>query len=140
MTRKHSVCKSLPGLILAASLLAAPAHAAPLRFAATEPPAGQATLEIQAEELVTMTVLPFRLLINDAGGKPLTGAKVSCELSMPSMSMPENRPKVVERDGAYAGEMILTCTMGDWRMTCNAEDANGQRRAVTFDIGTARMK
>jgi hypothetical protein len=140
MIRKHVVCKSLSGLILAASLLAAPAHAAPLRFTATDTPAGQAALEIQAAELVTMTPLPFRLLISDAGGKPLTGAKVSCELSMPSMSMPENRPKVVERDGAYAGEMILTCTMGDWRVACLAEDEKGLRRTMTFDIGTARMK
>jgi nitrogen fixation protein FixH len=140
MTRKHIVCKSLSGLILAASLVAAPADAAPLRFAATDTPAGQATLEIQAEELVTMTAIPFRLTINDAGGKPLTRAKVSCDLSMPSMSMPENRLKVVERDGAYAGEMILTCTMGDWRMTCNAEDGKGLRQTMTFDIGTARMK
>jgi hypothetical protein len=126
--------------LLTFSLLAAPAYAAPLRFAATDTPAGQATLEIQATELVTMTALPFRLLINDAGGKPLTGAKVSCDLSMPSMSMPENRPKVVERDGAYAGEMILTCTMGDWRATCVAEDEKGLRRTMTFDLGTARMK
>lgn len=140
MNRKFPMGKLLPGLLLAACLGTIPADAAPLHFAATGTPAGQATLEIQAEELVTMTVLPFRLTINDAGGKPLTGAKVSCDLSMPSMSMPENRPKMVERDGAYAGEMILTCTMGDWRMTCNAEDGKGLRQTMTFDIGTARMK
>jgi hypothetical protein len=127
-------------LLLASGLFAGLAMAAPLRFQAAETCCGQATLEIQASELVTMTILPFRLIIKDADGKPLAGRKVSCDLSMPSMPMPENRPQVTERDGAYLGEMILTCTMGDWRLTCAAEDSGRGRRTMTFDIGTARMK
>ena len=130
----------LIALLIASGVLAAPAAAANLSFAATETSAGQATLEIQNDELVTMTALPFSLVINRADGKPLTGAKVRCDLTMPSMSMPENRPQVVERDGAYVGEMILTCTMGDWRVSCVAEDSQGLRQTMTFDIGTARMK
>ena len=126
--------------LLLAGLWTAPVLAAPLRFEAKEAPPGQAVLEIQADELVTMTTLPFRLLLKDAAGRPLTGARVDCALTMPSMAMPENKPKVVERDGTYAGEMILTCTMGDWRATCSAETGQGVRQTVTFDLGTARMK
>jgi hypothetical protein len=128
------------GLLLTAGLYTTPTHAAPLSFAAKDLPAGQATLEIHAEQLVTMTALPFRLILKDAAGGPVTGARVECELTMPSMRMPENRPKVVERDGAYVGEMILTCTMGDYRATCVAEETTGARRTSTFDLGTARMK
>ena len=140
MIRRTPLCVVLPGLVLSACLLAGSALAAPLTFQATDAPAGSAVLEVQADALVTMTTLPFRLLIKDAAGKPLTGAKVSCDLSMPSMSMPENHPQITERNGAYTGEMVLTCTMGDWRATCTADDANGQRQTMTFNLGTARMK
>lgn len=116
------------------------AFATSLRFEATDATQGQATLELQADALVTMTALPFRLIIRDETGRPVTGAQVGCELSMPAMVMPENRPKIVERDGAYAGEMILTCTMGDWRMACVATQADGQRRTISFDLGTARLR
>lgn len=140
MNRKCRMRKALAGLLMAASLSAAPANAALLSFAATDLPPGQATLEIQADQLVTMTALPFRLLIKDEAGKALSGARVSCDLIMPSMRMPENRPQIVERDGAYVGEMILTCTMGGWRAACVAENEQGLRQTMTFDIGTARMK
>ena len=126
--------------MLCVTLPPAAAFAAPLRFTAKDTAPGQALLEIQADELVTMTALPFRLILKDAAGTPVTGARVECELTMPSMRMPENRPKVVERDGAYVGEMILTCTMGAYQATCVAVDAGGARRTSTFDLGTARMK
>ena len=116
------------------------AAAASMPIQATTNSFGSAVLELHTDELVTMTALPFRLIIRDETGRPVTGAQVGCELSMPAMVMPENRPKIVERDGAYAGEMILTCTMGDWRMACVATQADGQRRTMSFDLGTARLR
>ena len=97
-------------------------------------------LELQADELVTMTAIPFRLIISDAAGRAVTGAKVSCDMIMPSMAMPENRPKVTELDGAYGGEMIFTCPMGAWQINCLAEKPDGSRQSMTFDIGQVRMK
>lgn len=134
------ICKCLPAIAFVALSLSAPsmAVAAPIRIQATAP--GSAVLELQAEELVTMTVIPFRLLINDATGRPLTGAKVSCDMIMPSMPMPANRPKVVEHDGVYRGEMIFTCAMGAWRINCLAETTDGFRQMLTFDIAKVRMK
>jgi hypothetical protein len=126
--------------LTAVMLTVATAAAAPLRFEATETTTGQAVLEIQADRLVTMTPLPFSLIIKDPSGKPLAGAHVECTLTMPSMRMPENRPKVAERDGTYIGEMVLTCTMGDYRAVCVVDDAGGTRRSLTFDIGRARLK
>jgi hypothetical protein len=133
--------RRLAFLLLTVSLLTiTPAAAASLRFVAAEATTGLAVLEIQADRLVTMTPLPFRLIITDPSGQPLAGAHVDCTLTMPSMRMPENRPKVTERDGAYRGEMVLTCTMGDYRAVCVVEDAGGAHRSLTFDIGRARLK
>jgi hypothetical protein len=116
------------------------ANAGPIRLHARDAAPGSAILEFQADELVTMTPILFRLFIADASGRPLTGAKVSCDMTMPSMAMPENRPRATERDGAYAGEMIFTCAMGAWRIACTAEKTDGSRQTVTFDIDKVRMK
>lgn len=101
---------------------------------------GSATLELLVEQPATMTVTPFRLHISDAAGKPLRGARVACELTMPSMPMPENRPAVREQEGFYGGELIFTCGMGAWRMTCRAAGQDGSLRTMSFDIPTVRMK
>jgi hypothetical protein len=87
-----------------------------------------------------MTVIPFRLELKTADGAPLTGAKVNCDLTMPSMPMPENHPKVSERDGAYFGEMIFTCTRGAWRFTCTVTRSDGGKQTLAFDIPRVRMK
>ncbi|NJC87638.1 MAG: hypothetical protein FIB02_03760 [Desulfuromonas sp.] len=116
------------------------AAVAPIRLTAMDATPGSAVLELYADELVTMTAIPFRLTIRDAAGRPLTGARVSCDMTMPSMTMPENRPKVTERDGAYGGELIFTCAMGAWRIGCLAEKTDGSRQAMTFDIEKVRMK
>lgn len=135
-------CKPLTALAFAILAMGAPssAAAAPIRLQSTEAAPGSAVLELQADELVTMTAIPFRLLINDAAGRPLAGAKVSCDMVMPSMAMPENRPKVTERAGAYVGELIFTCAMGAWRINCVAEKAGGFRQTMSFDIAKVRMK
>lgn len=129
-------------LLFIVALSAAPvtAAAAPIRIVATDAAPGSAVLELQTDELVTMTAIPFRLLINDATGRPLLGASVRCDMTMPSMTMPENRPKVTERDGAYGGELIFTCAMGAWRIACTAEQPDGTSQAMTFNIDRVRMK
>lgn len=126
--------------VLVLALSSGPANAGPIRLQASDAAPGSAVLELDADELVTMTVIPFRLTIRDAAGQPLTGAKVSCDMTMPSMAMPENRPKVSERNGSYGGELIFTCAMGAWRISCVAEKTDGSRQMMTFDIGTVRMK
>lgn len=116
------------------------ANAGPIRLQDNDAAPGSAVLELYADELVTMTTIPFRLTIRDAAGQPLTGAKVSCDMTMPSMAMPENRPKVSERNGGYGGELIFTCAMGAWRIGCVAEKTDGSRQMMTFDIDKVRMK
>ena len=142
MSPRHPALCAMSALVLslALALPPGPAWAAPLAFPATAGGTGGAVLELQADKLVTMTAIPFRLTIRDAQGQPVTGARVNCNLTMPSMRMPDNRPKLTERDGAYVGELILTCTMGDYRAECVVEEAGGARRTLAFDIGRARLK
>lgn len=110
------------------------------RFEPAGATGGTAVLEFAAAPLVAMTVIPFRLDLKNADGSPLTGATVRCDLTMPSMPMPENRPKIAERDGAYVGESIFTCTRGAWRLTCVVDQADGQQQTLAFDIPRVRMK
>ena len=142
MTHDRATCRRLAGLalVLAIGCAAGTALAAPISITAVDADPGSAILELQTDELVTMTAIPFRLLIRDAAGHAVTGARVSCDLTMPSMTMPENRPKVTERDGAYGGELIFTCAMGAWRIRCLAEHSDGSKQVMTFDIERVRMK
>jgi hypothetical protein len=110
------------------------------RFDASAASGATAVLEFAAAPLVAMTVIPFRLDLENADGTPLTGAAVDCSLTMPSMSMPENHPKVGELDGAYLGELIFTCTQGAWRFTCTATQADGGRQTFVFAIPRVRLK
>ena len=141
MPRKHS--SRLSGFILGLmlGLCSGSTWAAPIVFQATAAGAESAVLELETDQLVTMKVIPFRLTIKEASGQPLTGAKVSCDMTMPSMAMPENRPKVMERaDGSYGGELIFTCAQGAWRITCVAEKRDGSSQTAIFDIPRVRMK
>jgi hypothetical protein len=142
MTHDHAACRRLAGraLVLAIGCAASTVIAAPISITASDAPSGRTILELQADELVTMTAIPFRLLIRDAAGHAVTGARVSCDMTMPSMTMPENRPKVTERDGVYGGELIFTCAMGAWRIQCLAEHSDGSRQVMTFDIEKVQMK
>jgi hypothetical protein len=124
-------------------LLILPAQAgesATTRFELPAAGGGTAVLEFAAAPLVAMTVIPFRLDLENADGTPLTGAAVHCDLTMPSMPMPENRPKVSERDGAYVGELIFTCTQGAWRFACVVDPPDGQQQTLVFAIPRVRLK
>lgn len=143
--RRNPVTVRTFGLLIALlhGLLILPAQAenrATTRFELAGAAGETATLEFAAAPLVAMTVIPFRLELKNADGTPLTGAEVRCDLTMPSMPMPENRPKITERDGAYVGEMIFTCTRGDWRFTCAVTQPDRGQHTLAFDIPRVRMK
>ena len=68
-----------------------------------------------AAPLVSMSATPFRLELKGADGLPQAGASVRCDLTMPAMAMPENRPELREvAPGIYAGEAIFTMA-GAWQ-------------------------
>jgi len=101
---------------------------------------GIASLEFAAAPLVTMTPIPFRLELKKAGNTPFAGAKVRCDLTMPAMPMPENRPKVMETEpGIYTGEAIFTMA-GAWQAAFSVENPAGGKEILLFEIEKVLLK
>lgn len=98
-----------------------------------------AVLLLKEAPLVAMTRIPFELQLTDAAGTPQTGASVRCDLSMPAMAMPINRPAVTEKGGSYRGEAIFTMA-GAWRATFEILLATGETRTLTFDLDRVLLK
>ncbi len=137
MLRKINLAMSA---LLLLTLLPGSAHASHIELTAKGAQPGSAILELATDVLITMTPIPFRLIVMDAKGEPVVGAKVSCEMTMPSMNMPENRPKVTERVGFYGGELMFTCAQGAWRINCDVVRQGLPKQSLTFDIDRVRMR
>ena len=100
---------------------------------------GKAILKLAAEPLRTMTATPFHLTLTDGAGNPITGAQVRCDLTMPAMPMPENRPAVGERDGFYWGEAVFTMA-GDWQAAFQVAMPDRRLEILIFDIDRVLLK
>jgi len=100
---------------------------------------GKAILDLASSPLVTMTPIPFHLMLTDVTGAPTTGVEVSCNLTMPAMQMPENRPAIREKDGVYWGEAIFTMA-GAWQATFNVQMPDGRLELLIFDIDRVLLK
>jgi hypothetical protein len=99
----------------------------------------RAVLSLQGDPLVAMTRIPFELLLTDAAGTALTGASVRCDLSMPAMVMPANRPAVTETGGSYRGEAIFTMA-GAWRATFEVLLPDGSSPTLVFELERVLLK
>lgn len=100
---------------------------------------GKAILNLASEPLRTMTPTPFHLMLIDAMGTPITGAEVRCDLTMPSMPMPESRPAVQEKDGFYWGEAVFTMA-GAWQAAFQVAMPDGRLEILIFDIERVLLK
>jgi len=100
---------------------------------------GKAILKLAAEPLRTMTATPFHLTLTDGAGNPIIGAQVRCDLTMPAMPMPENRPAVREKDGFYWGEAIFTMA-GDWQAAFQVAMPDGRLEILIFDLERVLLK
>ncbi len=96
-------------------------------------------LELQGETLRTMTVIPFRLVLRDAAGHLLPGAVMTCDLDMPAMPMPLNRPRVEPCADAYQGIAVFTMA-GGWTATFKVELPGGRRAELVFQIDEVLLK
>jgi len=136
--RRHAAAALTILLILSA--LAAPALAdGETRLEEAASGELRAVLLLKEAPLVAMTRIPFELQLTDAAGTPLTGASVRCDLSMPAMTMPINRPAVTEKGGSYRGEAIFTMA-GAWRATFEILLPNGESRTLSFDLDRVLLK
>jgi hypothetical protein len=100
---------------------------------------GTAILTLASEPLRTMTRTPFHLMLTDGTGNPIAGAEVRCDLTMPAMPMPENRPAVREKDGFYWGEAVFTMA-GAWQATFQVAMPDGRLEILIFDIERVLLK
>jgi hypothetical protein len=100
---------------------------------------GKAILNLASEPLRTMTPTPFHLLLTNGSGSPITGAEVRCDLTMPAMPMPENRPKIREEDGFYWGEAVFTMA-GAWQASFQVAMPDGRLEILIFDIDRVLLK
>lgn len=144
MTRKTWQLNRSTTLALLAALLlwpsATPVAAAEVTRLEMEGIAGgRAILNLAAAPLATMTPTPFHLMLTDVTGAPITGAEVRCNLTMPAMPMPENRPAVHEKDGVYWGEAIFTMA-GAWQATFNVAMPDGRLEILIFDLEGVLLK
>lgn len=101
---------------------------------------GKAVLEFASASLHTMTPTTFRLTLTNKTGMPIEGAKVDCDLIMPAMAMPENRPAVQETAaGVYLGEAVFTMA-GAWQAVFSVEPSSGGKEILLFDIKRVLLK
>ena len=100
---------------------------------------GKAMLNLASAPLTTMTPTPFHLMLTDVTGTPITGAEVRCDLTMPAMPMPENRPELHEEDGVYWGDAIFTMA-GAWQATFSVQMPDGRLEILIFDVGRVLLK
>jgi hypothetical protein len=112
----------------------------PLRLETAGPAGGRARFELGSAPPRTMTPTPMQLELTTADGAPLTGAEVECDLTMPAMSMPVNRPQLRESTpGVYACEAVFTMA-GDWEATFDIRLPDGEHRRLVFALGEATLR
>lgn len=122
-------------LILLALLLGLAACAAPTRSEGVrmeEQTVDGLTIGLQALESPRLN-RPFELsaTLADAQGRPVDGASVFFELTMPAMPMGTNTP-IAEGlgDGRYRAANVVMDMTGDWEIAVVAEVGGVERRAV----------
>jgi hypothetical protein len=97
------------------------------------------TLEFQAAPPVTMRPIGFSLALIDPSGQRTAALPAACDLIMPAMPMPENRPRLVPGKDLYNGEAIFTMA-GRWQAVVTFQTADGRPEKLVFDLGTVLLK
>ena len=102
-------------------------------------PTGQplpATLHFSASPLKSMTEIPFRFELDDTA---LVISSAECDLTMPAMPMPENKPELECLANICSGTAVFTMA-GPWRVTFDLFLKNDARTSIVFDIDMVEMK
>lgn len=94
------------------------------------------TLQVDPFPPRSMRKATFRITVTDPSGAPLQGATVVCDMTMPAMPMPVNRPEAVEDDpGVYTAEVLFTMA-GDWEAAVHVALPDGRAETFTFAMST----
>ncbi len=94
------------------------------------------TLQVDPFPPRSMREATFTITVTDPSGAPLQGATVTCDMTMPAMPMPVNRPEALEVDpGVYAARVLFTMA-GDWEAAVHVALPNGRAETFTFAMST----
>ena len=94
------------------------------------------TLKVDPFPPRSMKASTFTLTLTDAQGAPVTGATVTCDMTMPAMAMPMNRPAAKEQgSGVYTAQVLFTMS-GDWEAAVQVVLPSGASETFTFPMST----
>jgi len=78
----------------------------------------------------------FSISITDGQGRPVEGAEVSCDMTMPAMPMPPNHPQAAEQSpGVYKAPVMFTMA-GEWEALIEVLLADGTSGRFRFPMKT----
>lgn len=119
--------------------LSAPALAAETVLNAVDADGTAATLTLSSDPLLSMTPTDLRLTINRAHGDMLLATSAVCDLTMPAMPMPKNRPMLECSATGCSGNAVFTMA-GAWDVTCDVSFSSGKTSQYLFVIDMVQMK
>ncbi len=96
-----------------------------------------ATLIFEAAPLRTMTEVPFQVTLEGINNARIQSA--ACDLTMPAMPMPENRPDLSCSGNSCTGKAVFTMA-GKWQATVGLIMKDGTHSSIVFDIPMVKMK
>lgn len=134
MTRTACLALLLTGTVA----LAAPAPAAETTLKTRGDQGRTGTLTLDRAPAVTMQ--PTRLELRLGAPAPIPPAlQARCDLTMPAMPMPPNRPLLRPDNGTLVGEAIFTMA-GAWRIGCAVDYADHSSELFVFSLDRVLMQ
>ena len=95
-----------------------------------------ADLRVDPYPSLPMRKASFSLALTDEDGTAVAGATVLCDMTMPEMEMPLNRPEFSEtRAGAYSADVLFTMA-GEWQAALGVTLSDGRTHTFTFPMCT----
>lgn len=96
------------------------------------------TVELQVDPFPpkAMQKASFTIAVTDEAGLPVSGATIFCNMTMPEMEMPLNRPEVTEvRPGTYSADVLFTMA-GKWQAALEIILTDGRTGTFAFAMST----
>ena len=126
-------------LICLLLFLVTPVLAAETVISTSDADGAKATLTLSVNPLLSMTPTELHLVMNKAHGDMLMLTSAVCDLTMPAMPMPENRP-VLECGAIGCNGSAVFTMAGAWDITCDVTFPRGKTSKFLFVIDMVQMK